>query len=250
MAQESDSQHNRNRTLAEHFAELLFASIPSLEKDIETIRQTVQALAPYAVLFLKYLQELPEINRKALIKLAKIGWFPGLGLPLDNLQEILRTVSADRDRAEKIAIDFLRERVDAIELELSQSYPERSHLFRDAFQAHRERKYNLAIPVLLAQSDGIFWEASSKSLFKSYERKSVACKYKRNEAPGGFLEAMLTPLSISSPLWMNQHERSESFEGLNRHQVLHGEAVTFGTEINSLKAISSLSYLRCILNRS
>ena len=102
-----------------------------------------------------------EVNRKALIKLAKIGWFPGLGLPLDNLQEILRTVSADRDRAEKIAIDFLRERVDAIELELSQSYPERSHLFRDAFQAHRERKYNLAIPVLLAQSDGIFWEASS-----------------------------------------------------------------------------------------
>ena len=34
---------------------------------------------------------------------------------------------------------------------------------------------------------------------------------------------------------------------LNRHEVLHGESVDYGTEINSLKAISLLYYIASVL---
>ena len=63
----------------------------------------------------------------------------------------------------------------------------------------------------------------------------------------------LHPLSIPLPLWMNRNERAERGDpcvGLNRHQVLHGESVDYGTEQNSLKAISLLSYLRWILSKT
>ena len=221
--------------------------ILGLEKDIEAINQTFQVIAPHAVLILEWLEKQPEIDRESLIKLAEIGWFPDLGMHLDNLPQVVQAANEDPSQAETIAIDFLRARVDAIESELAQSYPKRSHLFRDAFEAHREGKYNLSIPVLLAQCDGIFWEASTKILFRKKDRETVACDYIRKVASEEFMEAMWTPLTISAPLWISQRERSESFDGLNRHQVIHGESVDYGTQTNSLKAISTLSYLRCLL---
>ena len=250
MAHQTDSHHKRNHTIVEHFADLLLTRFPRLEKDIEAINQTFQAIAPHLVLILEWLEKQPEIDRESLTKLAKIGWFPDLGMHLDNLLQVVQAANEDPSQAETIAIDFLRARVDAIESELAQSYPKRSHLFRDAFEAHREGKYNLSIPVLLAQSDGIFWDATSESLFIGHKRRSDACEFIRKEILEGPLDELLVPLSISAPIWMNRGERSESFEGLNRHQVLHGESIDYGTETNSLKAISTLSYLRCILTDS
>ena len=41
------------------------------------------------------------------------------------------------------------------------------HILQEAFEAHSECKYNLSVPVFLAQADGIFWETTPKkqSLF-------------------------------------------------------------------------------------
>ena len=209
MAHQTDRHHKRNHTIVEHFADLLLTRFPRLEKDIEAINQTFQAIAPHLVLILEWLEKQPEIDRESLIKLAKIGWFPDLGMPLDNLLPVMQAANEDPIKAETIAIDFLRARVDAIESELAQSYPNRSHLFCDAFEAHRKRKFSLSIPVLLAQCDGIFWEASTKTLFRKKDRETVACEYKKWVAPEGFMEAMWTPLTISAPLWRNQRERSD-----------------------------------------
>ena len=193
MAPHRDRHDNRNLTLAEHVGELLIKSFPRLGKDTETIIRTLQALAPYAQLFLKWVKEQPHINRKSLIKLAKIGWFPDLGMPLDNLLPVMQAANEDPIKAETIAIDFLRARVDAIESELAQSYPNRSHLFCDAFEAHRKRKYNLSIPVLLAQCDGIFWEASTKILFRKEDRENCCLGIYQKSGPrrihGGDVDA-------------------------------------------------------------
>ena len=255
--QHNQNHHNRNRTIGEHFATLLLASFPQLGEKLETTRHTLEGFAPYVMQFFQWLQEQPAKNRESLIKLAKIGWFPDLGMPLDNLSEIMHVVSYDSNHAQTIAINFLRERVDAIERELSKSYPNRSRLFRDAFEAHRERKYSLSIPVFLAQSDGIFKERLSKQLFIETERKSASEQAISQHDPEGFLAPMLCALSISTPLWMSKKDRHKwmmghgyesSFIELNRHLVLHGVSVDYDTEKHSLQAISLLSYLRCVVD--
>ena len=56
----------------------------------------------------------------------------------------------------------LKTRLDIIEEALIDSYPHRGHLFQQAFEAHREGKYGLSIPVFLTQADGIFWDQTSE----------------------------------------------------------------------------------------
>ena len=55
---------------------------------------------------------------------------------------------------------------------------------------------------------------------------------------------LLTPI----PLFKSESAREETFNELNRHQVLHGEVTDYGTEQNSLKMISFLSYLCGVLD--
>ena len=45
------------------------------------------------------------------------------------------------------------------------------------------------------------------------------------------------------PLRSPEFRRGESFTGLNRHSVFHGESVDYDTERNSLKSVSLLAYL-------
>ena len=62
-----------------------------------------------------------------------------------------------------------------------------------------------------------------------------------------FRHALLSPLSHSLPISASEYERDEYFNELNRHQVVHGESLDYGTEINSLKSISLLNYVTQVL---
>ena len=145
---------------------------------------------------------------------------------------------------------YLGKRLNVIEGVLIESYPDRGRLLQQAFEAHREGKYGLSIPVFLTQADGIFWERTPgrKNLFISGQREST-CKEYVSQISDSYILAYLHPLSIRLPLWMHETERGDPFVGLNRHQVLHGESVDYDTEQNSLKAISLLNYLRWIFSK-
>jgi len=61
----------------------------------------------------------------------------------------------------------------------------------------------------------------------------------------------LRPISLELPINASEKARERiaaergwpAWNELNRHQVLHGESVDYGTRLNSLKAISLLNYL-------
>lgn len=44
------------------------------------------------------------------------------------------------------------------------------------------------------------------------------------------------------PLNQSKKNRSPDFSEMNRHRILHGEDIHYGTHLNSLKAISLLQY--------
>ena len=194
--------------------------------------------------------EIPEKYRKALQRLGEEGWFLDPEMPVPLLQKIELLFDKHPDEMAEWLSNFFRTRLDVIEEVLIDSYPCRGRLFQQAFEAHREKKYGLSIPVFLTQADGIFWERTPerKSLFIYNQRKST-CKEYVSQISDSYIRAYLHPLSSTLPLWMTQKERGDSCDRLNRHQVLHGESVNYDTEQNSLKAISLLNYLRWIFNK-
>ena len=167
-------------------------------------------------------------------------------MPLIPPERLEQALSDDPENVVSAFGRFFRERLNAIEQELLEAYPHRSHLFKDAFDAHREEKYNLSIPVFLSQADGIWCDRFSVNLFRIQRRESA--KEYVSKLKNIFFADLLYPFSISTPLWMSEGERDASFDEFNRHQVLHGESVDYGIEKNSLKAISLLSNLCFVLS--
>jgi hypothetical protein len=69
--------------------------------------------------------------------------------------------------------------------------------------------------------------------------------------------AMLSVLSNVLPINATERERANFLDArgltdwreLNRHTVLHGESLDYGTRINSLKAISLINYFVGVLSK-
>ena len=237
-----------------HFAEQLWRLRRFSEVNEEVAKWFAEQQSHFAEQFRRLADEIPERDRKALQRLGEEGWFLDPEMPAPLLQEMELLFDEHSDEMTEWLSNFFRTRLDVIERALIDSYPHRGHLFQQAFEAHREGKYGLSIPVFLTQADGIFWEQAPErqNLFISRQRKG-ACREYVSQISNSYIAIYLHPLSTLLPLWMNQNERTErgdSCIGLNRHQVLHGESLDYGTEQNSLKAISLLSYLRWILSKT
>ena len=195
----------------------------------------------------RWLEEQPEHDKESLTKLARRGWFLGPNVPVSAIPQLGRAVERTPDEVDAIVGHYVRRHLDEIEAKLMKSYPHRSQPLRQAFGAHQQSKYALSIPVFLLQADGIFHERFGKILFKR-ERKEAVRAFS-SEVTGRFFQAHLHPLTQVIPLWEDTRRLPDTFEGLNRHQVLHGMKADYDTEPNSLKAISLLDYLVWVLNR-
>lgn len=141
-----------------------------------------------------------------------------------------------------LAIHF-EDRLYEIEDSISTKFPNRAHIFRSAFAAHRKKDYVLCIPILLAQTDGICKETVDQYLFTKKNRKPSTAIYVGQLASETFMAALLSPLATTLPIGASEHERDECFSALNRHMVLHGESLDYGTKLNSLKVISLVNYV-------
>ena len=188
-------------------------------------------------------------EREALKNLAELGWYLDPAMPWDAPIRIAKFVSEtnDVDVVEAISAYF-RQRANAIEEELESSYPHRNDILCDAFQAHREKKFNLSIPVFLAQADGMWRDKFDGSVFRGKDRVNVVEAHVTRLRDRVYAD-MFEIFRSSIPLWKSESRRDSSFSGFNRHQILHGEIVNYGTEVNSLKAISFLSWLCWILKK-
>ena len=195
----------------------------------------------------RWLVEQPLHDKESLTKLARRGWFLGPHMPVAAIPKLGRAVESTPNEVDMVVGLYVRRHLDNIEAALIESYPHRSNLLWEAFGAHRECKYSLSIQAFLTQSDGIFYERFGKLLFS--EKGKDAVNAFSSEVRGHFFQAVLYPLTANVPLWAHTRSLDDTFEGLNRHQVIHGMRVDYNTELSSLKAISLLDNLLWVLNR-
>ena len=204
---------------------------------------------------LKQVQEsaktLPSRTRKALLTIAKHGWFFDLQMPANGIWELESALAKGNIKeAEQALTEYYRKNINSIEESITSLFPKRGKIVTAAFNAHRRGEYELSIPVFLIQADGICNELFGIQLWKMRSDNKEVIKYLQKIGMEKIWEPLLHPLTQLLPISARASERGERFHELNRHLVLHGDSIDYGAEVNSLKAISLLNYVAVVLNES
>jgi hypothetical protein len=196
-----------------------------------------------------WFQQLNEPLREALVILSKNGWFLCMELPFDAIWELCDAFeNGNADEANNALMGYFEERLDDIERSVANKFPTRARVLRAAFNAHRRGEFELSIPVFLAQSDGISKELFNGYLFRSKNKQPETAAFVEALPSGTLSRNLLLLLTIKSPINQSASERPVEFGGFNRHEVLHGDSVDYGTRANALKAVSLLNYVATVFN--
>lgn len=205
-----------------------------------------ESLGPFLQQVAKAFKELPPQTQRAVLTLASHGWFFDLDMTPSELWRLSADFSKNEvARAEDELANYFDSHVNEIKNDVTQRFPNRKACLDEAFLAHLKGCYYLSIPVFLAQTDGICKEAVGHHLFikSRKDKKPSTAIYVAQLADDSLHTAFMAALAFPLPIGASEHERGDDFDQLNRHMVLHGESTDYGTKINSLKAISLLSYV-------
>ena len=219
------------------------ASIQPIAESLTNYLQ--QSIGPIFVGFAQAMQELPERTRRTLATLAQHGWYVDPEMDLPGISELALLFERGEATAahDQLAGYFDHQREEILE-RLCVAFPCREKILRSVFKAHELGEYELSVPVLLAQADGICLELTGVQL---YSKQSDGKTTRVSEAiatsnADSFAVALLHPLTEVFPITFNSRERDGLVDILNRHAILHGESVSYGNRINSCKAISLVSF--------
>lgn len=163
----------------------------------------------------------------------KYGWFPYPESPL--------IPDCNESVFNEVLSNYTEDHLAEIEQALCKSFPKRTYIFKDSFNAHRQEQYTLSIPIFLAQAEGISFDAFKCSPYATKNRKKF-------ENSPHFATLKEDPLCL--PLLKNDTIKASSTMvppgALNRHAILHGASTEYPTKLNSLKAISLLACIKSL----
>jgi hypothetical protein len=174
---------------------------------------------------------------KSLAFAAKHGWFlPGErdgdpALPIEDCGD-------DIDLLDQMFEAHVEDLVDSIDTRLQHDFAHRKEFIAEAFALFREKRYAAAIPLLLLTADGIAHDTAGRSAFgttTTSEGRVTRLAAWLDEQTG--MDPYLNPLAKPHALAASNPTR------FNRHAVLHGRDLGYGTRRNALQAISFLGYL-------
>lgn len=198
---------------------------------------------------LTYINEFPSSTRELLAYLANEGWFfdPEMGLSDIYKLKHFRDAKNFSGIADYLVTHF-NSRKHEIKESLISSFPHRRYILHDAFAAHERQEYNLSTPIFIIQADGICKELTGANLVLKEDGKPKVARVIRETFKDDFESSFIYPLTQPLKLCESEKQRDCSVATLNRHTVLHGEAIDYGTEINSLKSISLVNYVGSFLS--
>jgi len=206
----------------------------------------------------QYLNDILQLSQ-GVHSLPSEGWYFSLqfidSLAISNLQEYLQK---DPAAFETDVLNIFDKQLDTIEKKLTAAFPKRGHLLSSIFKHHRQGEFNAGIVLALTQADGL-----SKEIFSVKDKNG-------NPVAVGFFDLIRTQSDIRTQKLALAFELSENsifnvlynqlakddrndslvLEGnttrlsdLNRHSIIHGESVDYGTLTNSVKAILLLDFI-------
>jgi len=144
------------------------------------------------------------------------------------------------DEADKYLIKFFKKEKKRIEKELIEKFPERTEILKEAFKAHQKGMFHSSTILFISQSDGI----TDNNIFMGKKFRKFA---KQNEShPLAELFNSQNPLTST---FYKERKQNKDDKNLNRHGIIHGLMLEYGTELNSFKALSLLYFVSNFRNK-
>ena len=170
-------------------------------------------------------------------KLADYGWYVNGSMPIMKVFESAKNgILKNTALIDKEMIKHYKAEKKDIKRKLIKEFPDRSSLFLEAFKCHDKKFFSASTSLFISQADGIL---AGKLFVISKEKKSL--KDFLNASPQSeYIYDMLTKIR---GLDCYTADISKYSSNLNRHNIMHGFSTDYGTEINSLKALSLLSFI-------
>lgn len=222
----------------------------NIANDVRAFQKQYVAVISPAVEALEKLSDfagkVPDITREVVNVMGNHGWFMGLDAPFVGQMAIASALkNGDYAGVDKALSAYYKTVAPKLLVKLQARHPSRNEIWRVAFKAHFRGEYILSIPVFLAQADGLWQDGVGRQLYKKNKGsknklKSSGLKELSDILCASFDQGFL----ISKPYSSSGNE----FSSLNRHQVLHGKSINYGTELNSLKAISLLDFVSDVVD--
>ncbi|WIE52405.1 hypothetical protein [Pseudomonas sp. GM17] len=266
-----DEPHNERKEQAkQELAKLIEPHLQSIGETLLAIGKLVESIKTQAIPFFEQLakidwkalqarlESMPKLSREAMKTASEQGWFFNLQSSMEETFEVIEGLqNATSDQIDEILSQHFTKNIDWYTEILSDLYPERKSAIESAVCAHKNKEYNgyfVSIPVFLAQADGLLSQISKTP--SAMDKKDGVIKgsiWVKGQI-GDDQEAadLLNPILKLHELDLLKSQKireseslisGKSFNALNRHQVMHGEVSDYGSEINSLKALSFLVFV-------
>lgn len=189
-----------------------------------------------------------EAIATAILELAQYGWYVNYEFsPIDIVEAYKFCKKNDIESLDAFMSPMVSNQVKHIESLLIERHSERSKPLEAAFRAHRSKEYYLSIPVFFAQADGISKDLSQFQFFLNNKQFSPQVSSWAEANPKIWIHVALCA-ALKQKGAFQKHFTEPNKIGFTRHSILHGESNDYGTEINSLKAISLVSYISDVMS--
>jgi hypothetical protein len=187
-------------------------------------------------------KRLKEAEKSVFEGLPEYAWFFDPEMGADAFFDLADLIDGKDEAAiDQSMIAHFRARFDEIERRLSITQEKRNDILAEAFKAHSEQRYVLAIPVFLAQADGVSRELIGAEYFTRSRSEKLVNALLREVAEDFFMSAALRTLLPVGAIRGPSDERKDG--SFNRHSIMHGCDFDYANEMNSLKAISLLNFM-------
>jgi hypothetical protein len=174
------------------------------------------------------------------------GWFIlFFGTPLTFLVETANGFRHGKvkETHEKLIRHF-RDCSSDLEQEICGAFPDRKTILQKALSALRCGDYELSIPVMLAQAEGIGSEVFGVRI---YSRKPENLKSLQKQIGSNKTDPLTDQykqlIHEKIPITYQEKDLLPGHDHLNRHEILHGVSTSYPSEINAYRAVSWLQYV-------
>ena len=172
------------------------------------------------------------------------SWYPDFALPLAEARALeARAIAGDVTAIDLSLSEYFRANANDVEKRVCERFPARSPVLAEAFRAYRAGNYILAIPVFLAQADGISKSFLNENFFRFFQSRPHAQQLLLDTQINDYVKVLLAPLIEQGTIRVHTNTLHGQTGYLNRHAIMHGGDLAYGTEINALKCISLLAYV-------
>jgi hypothetical protein len=229
--------------IIERFGEMMTPVVKNINEIAKSFEPFLSQIHAISLQIAKAAEKWQVARKQDVALMAENGWYP-------NWFTFFYTPSKESNTLDELMVMHLNDNWNEITSKIIEFCPTRNHILENAFDLHKSGNYIAAMPLFLSQADGICCESLVKSfLFTGNEvenniNKLVDSGQIKTDI---FTEIFLEPFKIKNHhnAGVSKSSQSAKSKAPSRNGILHGHRkhLDYGTEINSLKCFSLLSFI-------